>query len=428
MSFAGSRWNSRKSPVCNVSDSYVSWLLLCQNQCTNPGDTWDQHYRWLLKAGTYIRIKFLADYLQLYDRKGLLRAQDKDPTECCATDAEKHKEQLILEIQGYALTPADKSQESSIVRRAMVECKFDQRDWHIQRGLSAIGYKKGLDPKTLELKVDGQGIKFAPQFSQGLLRDAFVWCKKFGKSLEDALKERFVEEPVWRSLRELTAERRLWDTQDPPIDTLKPIAAHCKIDLADMEIHWKAIRREVVQRLKVASAPRNAVIPGKYLHSSILLPALMKCEPSPLRKLLVTAISTSSITAQLERDNKALRTRWDKKSKKIGAKLLGEQVRLCLNFDERCGESSTGAKPTTETSRLEARKVSTEIMQRYEDWKSEFGQPHRDGHSFADDQESPSRTDAGGSHRPAKRKAPEHTTDQGADCFASIDQNLLSGL
>ena len=70
MEHAASRWNSRKPLICNVSNSYGAWVLYTRRHSTCANDSWARHHVWLLKPTTNIRIKGVADVLEMYDRKG----------------------------------------------------------------------------------------------------------------------------------------------------------------------------------------------------------------------------------------------------------------------------------------------------------------------------------------------------------------------
>ena len=119
MDLAVSRWNSRKPLICNVSNSYGAWVLYTKRHSTRATDFWARHHAWLLKPTTYIRLKGVADVLEMYDRKGLLANQYKDPLKDGATDVEQNKRELCAELDGYVLAapPQQGSGDATVVRR-----------------------------------------------------------------------------------------------------------------------------------------------------------------------------------------------------------------------------------------------------------------------------------------------------------------------
>ena len=154
---------------------------------------------------------------------------------------------------------------------------------------------------------------------------------------------------------------------------------------------------------RLGAEPPLVDIDAPYFRSNMLLPALAECNPSGLRKLLVTAN-----TAQLERDNKAVRELWAKRSKKLNPKIVGGQVRFHLNFAERCGQRSR--------QRLEeARRIATEVNTLWDQSEDLFGVEHRDGKSGVRDC---ARSDAGGQHAVKRRKIEDHLSEN--------DQQALS--
>ena len=119
MEHAASRWNSRKPLICNVSNSYGAWVLYTRRHSTCANDSWARHHAWLLKPTTYIRFKGIADVLEIYDRKGLLANQFKDPLKDGATDVEQNKRELCAELDGYVLAepPQQGEVDATVVRR-----------------------------------------------------------------------------------------------------------------------------------------------------------------------------------------------------------------------------------------------------------------------------------------------------------------------
>ena len=120
MDLAVSRWNSRKPLICNVSNSYGAWVLYTKRHSTSANDSWARHHAWLLKPTTYIRLKGIADVLEIYDRKGLLANQFKDPPlRDGATDFEQNKRELCAELDGYVLAepPQQGVVDATVVRR-----------------------------------------------------------------------------------------------------------------------------------------------------------------------------------------------------------------------------------------------------------------------------------------------------------------------
>ena len=80
MSVCCIRWNAKKAPICNLSDTYAAWVYLCskKRKSLSYDDNWERLFRWLKKPETYLKVKFLADFVDLFKRRGLLEENDKD--------------------------------------------------------------------------------------------------------------------------------------------------------------------------------------------------------------------------------------------------------------------------------------------------------------------------------------------------------------
>lgn len=229
--------------------------------------------------------------------------------------------------------------DASIVWRALTLGQFGECEWHIQRGLRDIGYGPHVLFENLALKMDfdSDGTQIRLGFAREDFRVAFKWAKSFALRLKESLKNHFVEEAVWKSLRELTTQAALWAGHEVPASSLKKIAETLNMDYCRLEDQWIEMRPTVVARIDehfhcIEMTPSD-------FHSSVLLPALAKCNASFLRKLLVTAVITSSSTAQLEPDNKALRTLSGNSTNRLTPSTVGARVRLHLNFMQRCAEN-----------------------------------------------------------------------------------------
>ena len=102
---AASHWHSRKPLICNVSNSYAAWVIYTKRHSKSAhASTWGKHYEWLLKPTTYIRLKGLADVLEIYDRMGLIANQYKGPFKDGATDVGMKKRELCAELESYILS------------------------------------------------------------------------------------------------------------------------------------------------------------------------------------------------------------------------------------------------------------------------------------------------------------------------------------
>ena len=190
-----------------------------------------------------------------------------------------------------------------------------------------------------------------------------------------------------------------------PSSSLGKIADYLKKDKSLLVGQWNTIRPQVVARLQ-EQLPIGRMETHE-LRSKVILPALASCEPSSLRKLLVCSIITSSNTAQLDRDNKALRDLWVKRSKKLNALTVGEQVRLSINFSERCSEMTV---PESTRHRQEARRMACGIVQLWEHAADgENGREHRDGQSSVRSRSREDKNKVRGSSQ--IRKFPEHFSE-----------------
>ena len=405
MEHAASRWNSRKPLICNVSNSYGAWLLYSRRHSKNANDPWTRHHAWLKKPTTYIRLKCLADVLEMYDRKGLIPNQEKDPLRAGATDVQMKKRELCAELEGYILARPPPAQhdgepvDNSIVRRAFVEFRLEPGRWYIQRGLQDIGFARGVVYDNLELKLDGspEGAAVKMGFEQTHFRDAYLWVKKFTQKLVANLDRRFQDEMVWEGLRTLT-HPAVWRNVEIPTEPLGKIARHLGIPRAELEEAWANMRPKVFARLGLL--PPGGELCRHDFRSSMLLPALAECPASTLRVLIVVAVATSGNSAQLERDMKTLRDLWGKRTKKICPVKLGKQMRLSLNYKERCaGRACDVSKEAC---------IAADIKAIWDEWQSEKDGTHRGGLSGM--RKRP-RSDVDGEHKEQKRRFASHLTN-----------------
>ena len=102
----------------------------------------------------------------------------------------------------------------------------------------------------------------------------------------------------------------------------------------------------------------------------MFLPALAECQPSTLRTLIVVSVATSGNSAQMERDMKALRDLWHKRTKKLCPEKLGMQMRLSLNYKER-------SEGKTHDKRRTLRSLAADIKAAWDNGE----RTHRDGQS-----------------------------------------------
>ena len=63
MAVCGTRWDDQKAPLCNISEAYAAWVMLCKTQSKSRNDTWGKAFHWLTQPQTYLKVKFLADFL-----------------------------------------------------------------------------------------------------------------------------------------------------------------------------------------------------------------------------------------------------------------------------------------------------------------------------------------------------------------------------
>ena len=264
----------------------------------------------------------------------------KDPLQ--QADLEADKNGLIVALTSYIINkPPDGSEsesesDSSIVYRAICFANFGTLKWHIQRGLRDIGYRKGgVGDLALKMDFDTAGNMINLRFDGNDFRQAFSWARKFAQGLQKSLEDRFHQQPLWNSLRQLTNNAALWASDDVPASILKTIAKKTKLQTEELETLWAQIKEKVVARI-------GEQLPGEFSESdfreSLLLPALAECAGSPLRKLLVTAAITFSETAQLHRDNKELRKELGEHKAQLGSSAVPDQLQLSLNYRDRCNE------------------------------------------------------------------------------------------
>ena len=178
------------------------------------------------------------------------------------------------------------------------------------------------------------------------------------------LDRRYEEEIVWEGLRLFTLPA-VWRSLEIPTDALRKISRHLGIEQIGLDAAWADMRPKVFSRL--GAPPPGEELCRREFRSSMLLPALVECQPSTLRKLIVVAVATCGNTAQLERDMKTLRDLWHKRTKKIDSIKLGKQMRLSLNFAERNGGKTCDTRRTLRTLSANVKAVWDNVESKHRD-------------------------------------------------------------
>ena len=132
------------------------------------------------------------------------------------------------------------SHENCIVRRAMVDEQVASGRFHIQRGLSRLGFGKQREPgKAIKLKniklsaattdaVDGPKVEFDMKFVNEDFAQAYLWHRTFCLSLIASIHKRTKDLGVWRALKHLTTPSP-WRGDALPMTSLTAIANYCKV-------------------------------------------------------------------------------------------------------------------------------------------------------------------------------------------------------
>ena len=273
-----------------------------------------------------------------------------------------------------------------------------------------IGFSARKPFDKLELKLDPrpEGASINMGFTKIDFRESYQWLKKMARKLRANLDRRFQEEIVWTGLRTLT-HPAVWRNVQIPADALGKISRHLGIGQVELETAWTDMRPKVFSRL--GPPPPGAELCNREFRSSMLLPALAECQPSTLRTLIVVSVATSGNSAQMERDMKALRDLWHKRTKKLCPLRLGKQMRLSLNYKERSEGRAYDKRRTL-------RSLAADIKAAWDNGE----RTHRDGQSG---QRKRERSDRGQKHSEAKRRFESHLSE--GDVAALCDGMASAG-
>ena len=367
-----------------------------------------------MQPQTYIRVAGFADLLRLFE-SGIQAQQVADPLHAGATDTYAQINTLRCELQGYILTKPTRRQlddmisdneppnENTIAWRAFCENRHQSGRWHIQRALANIGYSSGARLSDLKLKIDTDpdGAKLPMGMCGQDVRASFTWLKDFAKNLDSSLAQRQKEEDVWEALRTFT-HPAVWRRADMPAQALSKIAEHVAVPVGRLEAAWTEMQPKVSGLL--GPLPPGDDLPASKFRSTILLPALAPLPKHLLRRLIATAVLTSGNAGQLERDMKAIRELWLRRTTNIALDKLQGQVRLHLNEKER-------AKQVGTVSQRQASMTQAMCTLRAQSM-------HRDGRG---EKRGP-RSDRGGTHQMKSRRLATHLTEADVD---GLGQQML---
>ena len=351
------RWNSQKAPVCNLSNAYAEWILLCQTNTQSPNDLWARNLKFLTQGSTYYRVLGLADLLEVYDLDGLKKQQAADSALAGATDLPHSIEYLKASIQGYILArPTEKQrnkegaegfhgdQENSIFGRTMKEYLFGEEKWHIQRGMKNIGWKRGEALERMRLRLDptdADGACINLGITMEVLRDGYMWLKSFATNLVQSLDRRFADQLIWKALAKFT-QPAMWRQVEIPREALRTLSQHVDVGHDVLETDW--LQLQPLVRAKLGPALPGADVDPFTFRTEILLPTLAPQPHSKLRDLISTAVLSGVNSEELCcRDFDALKSM----EAELGPANVGRQCRLHLN--EKARASRDGGKARTRT-------------------------------------------------------------------------------
>ena len=150
-------------------------------------------------------------------------------------------------------------------------------------------------------------------FTAAHFKKAHTWARQMAVLLRDTLEKKLQEEIVWSALRKLT-QPAVWRSMEIPQVELNHIAEHCRVDSAELADCWVCMRAQVGALLE-PKGPIGEESTPEVFRSTVLLPGLAEAPKSLLQRTLVTAAITIGNNVQLERDMKAIRDLWHKRTK-----------------------------------------------------------------------------------------------------------------
>ena len=130
------------------------------------------------------------------------------------------------------------------------------------------------------------------------------------------------------------------------------------MEVGDVAEEWIAVRAQVRPRLILPAHDR--LQDPRDFGEETLLPALANAPDGRLKDLRSTAMLSISNCAEFERDMKAIRELWRKRTKRIDPQRLGMQIRLSLNHQARQREGAISLGLEAEISALEKAWLETE--------------------------------------------------------------------
>ena len=204
-----------------------------------------------------------------------------------------------------------------MARRCCMNFQLRSRKWHWQRGLERLGYRDRCDLSKIKLSLAGElgpGLAIPMPFSSEDIRQSYKWTEAFCKNLTSSLEQRAAHTYVWESLQVLT-RAEIWQEEEVPTQLLQPLATHCGMEVGDVAEEWIAVRAQVRPRLILPAHDR--LQDPRDFGAETLLPALANAPDGRLKDLLSTALLSISKCAEFERDMKAIRELWRKRTKRI---------------------------------------------------------------------------------------------------------------